>query len=75
MQYGITLLNTGTGSDPHILAELAREAEERGWDGAFLWDCIDIEKTLGSSGREHAIRGSRWPPSPNAPSASGLGRW
>jgi hypothetical protein len=52
MKYGITLLNTGTGSDPHILAELAQEAEERGWDGVFLWDCIDVEKTMGPSGRE-----------------------
>lgn len=52
MQYGITLLTTGTASDPHVLAELAQEAEEAGWDGVFLWDCIDVEKTLGPSGRE-----------------------
>ncbi len=52
MQYGITLLNTGTGSDPHVLTELAQEAEETGWDGVFLWDCIYVEKTLGPSGRE-----------------------
>jgi alkanesulfonate monooxygenase SsuD/methylene tetrahydromethanopterin reductase-like flavin-dependent oxidoreductase (luciferase family) len=52
MQYGITLLTTGTGSNPRILAELAQEAEERGWDGVFLWDCIDVEKTMGPSGRE-----------------------
>ena len=30
MQYGITLLTTGTGSDPRLLAELAQEAEESG---------------------------------------------
>jgi hypothetical protein len=52
MQYGITLLTTGTGSDPRLLAELAQEAEQSGWDGVFLWDCIDVEKTLGPSGRE-----------------------
>ena len=25
-------------SDPHLLIELARAAEEQGWDGLFLWD-------------------------------------
>jgi alkanesulfonate monooxygenase SsuD/methylene tetrahydromethanopterin reductase-like flavin-dependent oxidoreductase (luciferase family) len=27
-------------SDPHVLVELAIAAEERGWDGLFLWDHI-----------------------------------
>ena len=26
--------------DPHLLAELARAAEARGWDGLFLWDHV-----------------------------------
>jgi alkanesulfonate monooxygenase SsuD/methylene tetrahydromethanopterin reductase-like flavin-dependent oxidoreductase (luciferase family) len=28
-------------SDPRLLAELARVAEERGWDGFFLWDHVN----------------------------------
>jgi alkanesulfonate monooxygenase SsuD/methylene tetrahydromethanopterin reductase-like flavin-dependent oxidoreductase (luciferase family) len=28
-------------SDPRLLAELARAAEERGWDGFFLWDHVN----------------------------------
>lgn len=28
--------------DPRTVAELAREAEEAGWDGAFYWDGISI---------------------------------
>jgi alkanesulfonate monooxygenase SsuD/methylene tetrahydromethanopterin reductase-like flavin-dependent oxidoreductase (luciferase family) len=27
-------------ADPRLLAELARVAESRGWDGLFLWDRI-----------------------------------
>jgi alkanesulfonate monooxygenase SsuD/methylene tetrahydromethanopterin reductase-like flavin-dependent oxidoreductase (luciferase family) len=27
--------------DPTTLADLAREAEERGWDGVFLWDHVN----------------------------------
>jgi alkanesulfonate monooxygenase SsuD/methylene tetrahydromethanopterin reductase-like flavin-dependent oxidoreductase (luciferase family) len=30
----------GVYSDPHVLAELAYEAEESGWDGFFIWDHI-----------------------------------
>jgi alkanesulfonate monooxygenase SsuD/methylene tetrahydromethanopterin reductase-like flavin-dependent oxidoreductase (luciferase family) len=51
MQYGVTLLNTGTGSDARVLAELAHEAEEAGWDGVFVWDCIYAEGTQGPDGR------------------------
>jgi len=28
--------------NPRLVAELAREAEEWGWDGAFYWDGIDV---------------------------------
>lgn len=36
MQYGVTFPNI----DPRILAELSHEAEEAGWNGIFVWDCI-----------------------------------
>jgi alkanesulfonate monooxygenase SsuD/methylene tetrahydromethanopterin reductase-like flavin-dependent oxidoreductase (luciferase family) len=31
-----------TGGDPRTVAELAREAEEAGWDGVFYWDGISL---------------------------------
>jgi hypothetical protein len=38
LRYGF-LVPTG---DPRTVAELAREAEEAGWDGAFYWDGICV---------------------------------
>jgi hypothetical protein len=51
MQYGITLLNIGASSDPRIPTELAVEAEQAGWDGVFLWDCIYVAQSLGQAGQ------------------------
>lgn len=39
MRYGFIF----PGGDARTLAELAHEAEEAGWDGTFVPDCIDIE--------------------------------
>ncbi|HUP27001.1 MAG TPA: LLM class flavin-dependent oxidoreductase [Chloroflexia bacterium] len=39
MQYGFVI----PGGDIHSIAELAQEAEEAGWDGVFIPDCILIE--------------------------------
>jgi len=38
LRYGF-LIPTG---GPREVAELAREVEEEGWDGAFYWDGIAI---------------------------------
>ncbi len=38
MYYGIYLPSVEEYSDPRLLAQLAREAEEEGWDGVFIWD-------------------------------------
>jgi alkanesulfonate monooxygenase SsuD/methylene tetrahydromethanopterin reductase-like flavin-dependent oxidoreductase (luciferase family) len=38
VQYGITIPPFGECFDPRTLARLAREAEEAGWDGFFVWD-------------------------------------
>jgi alkanesulfonate monooxygenase SsuD/methylene tetrahydromethanopterin reductase-like flavin-dependent oxidoreductase (luciferase family) len=38
MNYGFII----TEGDPRTVAELAREAEEAGWDGVFYWDGISI---------------------------------
>lgn len=40
MQYGIYVPNFGVEMSARTLAELAREAEEAGWDGFFIWDHI-----------------------------------
>ncbi|HEX2738828.1 MAG TPA: LLM class flavin-dependent oxidoreductase, partial [Rubrobacter sp.] len=38
MRYGLSLPNFGEGIDARTIAGLAREAEEAGWDGFFIWD-------------------------------------
>ena len=40
MRFGLSVPNFGAFGDPLVIAELARFAEERGWDGLFLWDHI-----------------------------------
>lgn len=40
MHYGLYLPNFGDETSVRSLATLAREAEEAGWDGFFLWDHI-----------------------------------
>jgi alkanesulfonate monooxygenase SsuD/methylene tetrahydromethanopterin reductase-like flavin-dependent oxidoreductase (luciferase family) len=37
---GLTIAPFNRLSDPRLLAELAREAEDAGWDGVFLWDHV-----------------------------------
>lgn len=38
MRYGLSLANLGTYSDPRVVVDVARAAEDSGWDGIFLWD-------------------------------------
>ncbi len=40
MQYAIYTPNYGDYGNPRLMAELAHEAEEAGWDGFFTWDHI-----------------------------------
>src|SRR5512146_2415140 len=40
MKYALDCSTAGTFSDARLLAELAAEAEEAGWDGFFLWDAV-----------------------------------
>ena len=40
MHYGLYLANVGEYSNPRLLAQLAHDGEESGWDGAFIWDHI-----------------------------------
>lgn len=40
MKHGINITNFGDGFTPNVLADLAHEAEESGWDGFFIWDHV-----------------------------------
>ena len=40
MKYGVYVPNFGPYGDARVLAELAHEAEEAGWDGFFIWDQV-----------------------------------
>jgi probable F420-dependent oxidoreductase len=40
---GIVVPHFGEYSDPRVLAEMARKAEECGWDGFFVWDQITMD--------------------------------
>jgi alkanesulfonate monooxygenase SsuD/methylene tetrahydromethanopterin reductase-like flavin-dependent oxidoreductase (luciferase family) len=43
LRFGIIVPNFGEYSDPLLLAQMAREAEENGWEGFFLWDQISMD--------------------------------
>ena len=40
MKFGLDLPNMHACSDPKLLAEIAHEAEESGWDGVFIFDSL-----------------------------------
>src|SRR5579871_1784279 len=40
MQFAVYVPNFGPYGDARVLADLAYEAEDSGWDGFFLWDQI-----------------------------------
>jgi alkanesulfonate monooxygenase SsuD/methylene tetrahydromethanopterin reductase-like flavin-dependent oxidoreductase (luciferase family) len=40
MRYGVYVPNFGPYGNARVLADLAYEAEEAGWDGFFLWDQV-----------------------------------
>jgi alkanesulfonate monooxygenase SsuD/methylene tetrahydromethanopterin reductase-like flavin-dependent oxidoreductase (luciferase family) len=42
MRYGLTVPNFGDCFDPRLLAGMAREAEDAGWDGFFIWDHVQF---------------------------------
>ena len=58
-------------ADPALVARLCAEAEEAGWDGAFVWDQVRWREPVAAS----ATRRSSSPRSPARPSASGSARW
>jgi alkanesulfonate monooxygenase SsuD/methylene tetrahydromethanopterin reductase-like flavin-dependent oxidoreductase (luciferase family) len=40
MKFAVYTPNFGPLAEPRVLAETAREAEEAGWDGFFIWDHV-----------------------------------
>jgi alkanesulfonate monooxygenase SsuD/methylene tetrahydromethanopterin reductase-like flavin-dependent oxidoreductase (luciferase family) len=40
MRYAIDIPNFGDYADPHLVAEVARDAEAAGWDALWVWDHI-----------------------------------
>jgi alkanesulfonate monooxygenase SsuD/methylene tetrahydromethanopterin reductase-like flavin-dependent oxidoreductase (luciferase family) len=43
MRYGIDVPNLDEFHDPRAVADLARRAEDAGWDGFFVWDHVNRE--------------------------------
>jgi alkanesulfonate monooxygenase SsuD/methylene tetrahydromethanopterin reductase-like flavin-dependent oxidoreductase (luciferase family) len=43
VRYAINTPNFGDFSDVRLLSDLAREAEDAGWDGYFIWDHIGAD--------------------------------
>lgn len=46
MRCAVVVPNFGDFADPRLLADLARRAEEAGWDGLFVWDHVTHHKEL-----------------------------
>jgi alkanesulfonate monooxygenase SsuD/methylene tetrahydromethanopterin reductase-like flavin-dependent oxidoreductase (luciferase family) len=46
MKFGISLPAFGAYGDPRYLADMARVAEDAGWDGFFLWDHIIFDPSF-----------------------------
>src|SRR5579863_1554577 len=46
MRYGLYLPNFGACATARELADLARAAEDAGWDGFFLWDHIAFNEPV-----------------------------
>jgi hypothetical protein len=42
MKFAIDIPNFGSYGDPRVVAELARESEDAGWDGFFIWDHVQF---------------------------------
>jgi alkanesulfonate monooxygenase SsuD/methylene tetrahydromethanopterin reductase-like flavin-dependent oxidoreductase (luciferase family) len=46
MRFAVDVPNFGDFADPRVVADLARRAEEAGWDGLFVWDHVTHRKEL-----------------------------
>src|SRR5579864_8511520 len=46
MRFAVDVPNFGDFADPRVVADLARRAEDAGWDGLFVWDHVTHTKSL-----------------------------
>jgi alkanesulfonate monooxygenase SsuD/methylene tetrahydromethanopterin reductase-like flavin-dependent oxidoreductase (luciferase family) len=46
MRFAVDVPDFGDFTDPRVVADLARRAEDAGWDGLFVWDHITHRKAL-----------------------------
>jgi len=46
MRFAVDVPNFGDFADSRVVADLARRAEEAGWDGLFVWDHVTHRKEL-----------------------------
>lgn len=46
MRFAVNLANYGDFGDPRLLADLAQDAEQAGWDGFFIWDHIATDTPM-----------------------------
>jgi alkanesulfonate monooxygenase SsuD/methylene tetrahydromethanopterin reductase-like flavin-dependent oxidoreductase (luciferase family) len=46
MRFAVDVPNFGDFADPRVVADLARRAEEAGWDALFVWDHVTHRKEL-----------------------------
>ncbi len=44
LQTAVSLPNMGVFASAQVLADLARDAEQAGWDGVFVWDSLYIKQ-------------------------------
>lgn len=49
MKYGVYLPNFGHFGDVNVIASLAQDAEQAGWDGFFMWDHVTIGAWAGTN--------------------------
>ena len=49
MRYGIDVAIIGDPADPRRVVELARAAEDSGWDSLFVWDHLAFTWGVGSA--------------------------
>ena len=61
VNYGLTLPNAGLGANPQVLADLAREAENAGWDGVFVWDSLEPEHGIAPDPGDPALASAHDP--------------
>lgn len=46
IRYGLYIPNYGPLAEPSTLVKLAKLAEEKGWEGIFLWDHIPVDSQM-----------------------------